>query len=248
MILQEPTHKIFHNLDPNWCLREAKRITQTIPMFERSNTSGKFYRTYHCWHFHRDSNEPLIQKFLELCEQQREIFTATYHRPLEIDFLILAHTPDSSQEMCIYHKDGHYFDGQMHLTILGNANIHVLHDTQFEPSPTEPVNLASGELIRVPNGTFWFLNSTRFTHKILPSTGERFELCAAVNYRKDLVHSMMRAVSEKPSRHLELIDEQFIEYRKGLIRAQLKATIERRASNSGVAEFSHEIDEQQIQP
>jgi len=225
----EPCFLSLDQIDADWALEQAREIVKTYPRFERSNTSGKFFRTYECWHFHKDSDVALIREFVRLCEAHRSRFEAVFNRALEIDFIILGYTADSSREMCIYHKDGFYFDGQMHLTILGNGNIHVLGDSTGD------------HLLNFPNGQFWYLNSSRYVHKIVPSQGERFELCAAVSYRKDLVKRMMPAVSKDPSRHLELNNPELLAYRKKLIRDQWLATQEGRASSDTVAEFSHDL-------
>ena len=226
-----PSHYLFDQIDGEWCLRQCREIISTLPMFERSNTSGKFYRNYECWHFYRDSQLPIIREFLRLCEAHSATFESVFHRPLQVDYIILGYTRDASQEMCIEHKDGFYFDGQMHLTVLGNAQIRI-HVTDEKT-----------EHIAVPNGRFWYLNSTRYLHKIVPSSGERFELCAAIGYRRDLVERLKSAVVEAPSRHLVLKDPELIAYRKRLIGDQIRATKEGRASNQRVAEFSHDVEE-----
>jgi len=232
----EQPYLMLDQIDAQWCLKQGREIVSTLPMFERSNTSGKFYRNYECWHFYRDSQNPLIQEFMRLCERHRAHFESVYQRPLQIDYVILGYTQDSSQEMCIDHKDGFYFDGQMHLTLLGNAHIRVLAEDN------QP------ELIHVPNGSFWYLNSSRYVHKIVPTQGERFELCAAVSYRRDLVEKLKSAVVDAPSRHLELRDPSLIEYRKKLIADQIRATKEGRASSHTVADFSHHVDEVDLPP
>lgn len=225
---------LLDQIDSEWCLTQCRDIITSLPMFERSNTSGKFYRNYECWHFYRDSQHPLIQEFMRLCAQHKDQFESVYQRPLQIDYVILGYTQDSSQEMCIDHKDGFYFDGQMHLTVLGNAHVRVLdHD-------------GTPELIRVPNGSFWYLNSSRYIHKIVPTQGERFELCAAVSYRRDLVEKLKTAVIDAPSRHLELRDPELIAYRKKLIVDLIRATKEGRASSHTVADFSHHVDEEYL--
>ena len=113
-------------LDPTWCLDQCYQIINTCPMFEKANKSGKFFRNYHTYRFYIDSELPIVKKFVEVIDNFSDIFCATYpNKEYYLGYVYLAHTIDSSEKICVWHKDKTYFDGQFHLTVKGNAKIKI---------------------------------------------------------------------------------------------------------------------------
>jgi hypothetical protein len=218
-----PTHTIFESLDASWCLDECKKIVKDFPMTESSNSSGKFYHTYKCWHFHKSSNVPIIKKFSESIMMHKTKFEEVYNKELNIDFIVLAYTSDNSEEMSVWHKDRHFMDGQFHISVQGNGNIDV--------NDNEKVFNVS-----VPNGTLWYLNATHYFHKICPGTGiERFELCAPVNMRPEHRDWKLKAVSNDEWRHISGENPEYTNFRKHIAQGVKEAVARGTASNTSVA-------------
>ena len=150
-----PTHTIFDKLDPDWCLEQAQWIIDNLPMTETSNSSGKFYHNYRCWHFFKDSEVPLIKEMVRLIQEQAKQFEEIYRRVPIPNFFVLAHTIDDSKEMCVWHKDRYFFNGQYHCTIKGNANISVDDGKEVHN-------------INLPNGTVWYLSLIHISEPTRP--------------------------------------------------------------------------------
>lgn len=219
-----PTHTIFDKLESNWCLEECKQIVQNFPMTESSNSSGKFYHTYKCWHFHKTSQVPIIKTFAENILKHSEEFEKIYNKPLNIDFIVLAYTSNNSEEMSVWHKDRHFMDGQFHISVQGNGNIDV------KETEDEIIN------ITVPNGTLWYLNATHYFHKIRPGEGiERFELCAPVNMRPEHRDWKIKAVTNDKWRHISGDNPEYTKFRKHIAQGVKEAVIRGTASNTSVA-------------
>lgn len=197
-------------------------------MFEFSNGSGKFYGTYQTWHFHKSSNHPLIRSFADAAEKYAPEFERIYKKKLNIEFISLAYTPDASRPLCIRHKDGFFFDGQLHLTILGNSHI-IVED------PNEKV-------LTFDNGTFWYLNGSEYFHTIQPTHGERFELLAPVNQRPEDVAAKKICISDAPERYLDSTHPGWISLRSRQIEHVRQAVIHKRASNLQIAAFNEDFD------
>ena len=218
-----PTHTIFDKLNPDWCLEQAQWIIKNIPMTESSNSSGKFYHTYRCWHIHKTSEIPLIKEMNRLIEEQSKQFEEIYKRKSEIHFINLAHTVDDSKEMCVWHKDRYFFNGQYHVTIKGNANISVDNEKEIEN-------------ISVPNGTMWYLNGTEYKHKINTGTGtERFELLAPVSPRPEHVKIRLKQVVDNKWKYIDSTSEEYINFRRKLAEGVEDAVKRGTASNTSVA-------------
>lgn len=219
-------YTILNRSDAETLKDQAIAVTNQFAESECANSSGKFFNNYRCWHFHKDSSLPLINTAKKLFESEFKLLNEIYRKDFRIDFIILNYVEDSSQEICLWHKDGYFFDGQMHLTILGNGSIEV--------------EVANEEVdyIFVPNGTVWYLNGSQFRHRIRPTLGPRLEICAPVNQRREDVEIKMNALSHD---EVLLVDGANLEWTK-LRREQatyvLRAIEKGKASNSNVASFS----------
>jgi len=218
-----PTHTIFNKLNPDWCLEQAQWIVKNIPMTESSNSSGKFFHTYRCWHLHKTSEIPIIKEMNRLIEEQSKQFEEIYNRAPKTDFFILAHTIDDSKEMCVWHKDRYFFNGQYHITIKGNANISVDDGKDIHN-------------IDVPNGTMWYMNGTEYKHKINTGTGtERFELCAPISQRPEHVKVKIKGVVNNKWKYIDTSSEEYNNFRKKLAEGVEDAVKRGTASNKSVA-------------
>jgi hypothetical protein len=229
-MLDKP-YKIFGRTDPSSLVSQARRVMSQIPMSEFSNASGKFFGNYQSWHFYKDSSLPLIKFFIDLCEMYRGDFEDYFEKKMEVNFINLVYTKDSSQQICIRHKDGYFFDGQIHLTILGNSNVVVEHN-------------GLETLLHHPNGTFWYLNGSEYYHWIKSSIGERIEMLAPVNQRPEDLEKKLICVSERPERYLDTTSEQWKSLRQQQIEHVKIAIREKRASNLEVAAFNSYYDRQ----
>ncbi len=225
MKLFEPTHLNFSELDPAWCLSEAREIIHKIPLFQKSNGSGKFFSNYWSWHFHKDSQQPLIKKFVASLLEQQDIFQKTFGRPLDLNFIHLSYVEDAAQETCIFHRDGYFWNGQCHLTILGNANIEVQNENETET------------LIQ-KNGRLWYLNGTKYLHRIKPTFGERFELLAPVSERPEDVQAKLACVTNTPEQWCDSSHPSWLELRARQVNYVKQSIQAGRASNLSVAEFN----------
>lgn len=209
----------------------AQEIIRTLPASESANSSGKFFKTYRCWHFYKDSSHPLIRFFYNASQKFQNEFEDRYQRRLNLDFIILSFVEDSSKEICIWHKDGYFFNGQLHLTVLGNANIEIEVDS-------------SVELLKMPNGSFWYLNGSSYRHRIRPSQGPRIEICAPVDQKPEDVRIKKQALSHGGLQLVDGNDPRWVQLRKGQAQYVLDSVRKRKASNLQVADFS--IDPREV--
>jgi|TARA_B100000959_G_scaffold120492_1_gene126584 hypothetical protein len=166
-------------IDPDFALQQAKWIRKHFDPYPLSTAydkkAGRFYSNYKNYFFHKTSSIPLIQQYVKILTRHKDVFEKLYNRPMQIDWVYLAYTEDSSKEMGTNHYDSEVFwDGQFHCTIQGNANI-VMYDNTLE------------NLITCKNGTIWYLNATEYIHKIKPSHGERFELNVPNNLNPKII-------------------------------------------------------------
>ena len=218
-----PTHTIFDKLDPDWCLEQAQWIVNNLPMTETSNSSGKFYHNYRCWHFFKDSEVPIVKEMVRLIQEQAKQFEEIYRRVPIPNFFVLAHTIDDSEEMCVWHKDRYFFNGQYHCTIKGNANISVDDGKEVHN-------------INLPNGTVWYINASEYLHKINTGTGnERFELCAPMNQRPEHVDMKLKGVVNNKWRYIDGNNEDYNNFRRGIAKGVEEAVKRGTASNTSVA-------------
>tara|TARA_Y100001963_G_scaffold51182_1_gene71600 strand:+ start:2864 stop:3595 length:732 start_codon:yes stop_codon:yes gene_type:complete len=186
----EPHYVTIGNLDADWCLEQCREIINTCPMYQKANNSQKFFRTYHQYRVYKDSQIPIVKKFVEMVEEFSDTFKETFpNKEYYLSYIYLAHTIDSSEPICVWHKDRAFFDGQFHITVLGNGNIKI-KDGGIESK------------IKVENGTVWYMNGTSYLHTIESTEGERFELLIPNAPRKRTLDIWERITSNTPERWL----------------------------------------------
>lgn len=214
----------FDMLDPQWCLDQAESIISKYPYSERSNVSGKFFKNYQGWIFHKTSSLSLIQTFGKFCQKYADSFKEQFSKKLEVEFIRLNLVEDASEEICIWHKDGYFFDGQMHLTVLGNACVEVQNNNKIE-------------FLHFPNGTFWYLNGSRYYHRIVPTKGRRIEICAPISPRRESVKIMKKALVKSPEKRVDGNNSELLVLQRKYVHYILKAIENKKASNLEVADF-----------
>jgi len=160
---KEDYFTIFDRIDPNWAQKQAKEIFETMPCTQRGSNSGIFHSNYENWKFVRGSAVPLIKKFFDLIDENNDKFKHLYGRELNIHVCRLTYVRDASKEINVWHRDGHYLNGNTHLTIKGNCNLLIADDEECVTH------------LQVPNGTYFFFNATNYQHIIKPTVGERIE-------------------------------------------------------------------------
>ncbi len=163
-----PQSLYLDRIDSDFALQQAQWIKKHFDPYPLSTAyskdSGRFYSNYKNYYFHKSSDIPLIQHCIKILNTHKDVFEKLYNRPMQIDWVYLAYTKDSSEEMGTDHYDSEVFwNGQFHCTIQGNANILVY-------------NGGIQNIITAYTGSLWYLNSTEHIHKIKPTHGERFEL------------------------------------------------------------------------
>lgn len=213
-------------LDPLWCREQAKKMMDFHPCSERANASGKFYKIYQCWHFHKDSQWPLIQAFNDAVKQQVSNFEVRMEKALNYEFVVLSLVEEFNRPVCNLHKDGHFFDGQLHLTIQGNARIEVL------------TNNDQAQRLVFPDGQIWYLNGSHFPHKVLPVQSTRIELCAPVNQTYRDIQIKHKAVCNDRYRWVDGSHPEWIALRKKQAQYVKDAVSRKTASNLNIADFS----------
>lgn len=217
-----PSHSVFKTLDPQWCRSQCEWIIDTFPLTETSNSSGKFYHNYRTWHFHKSSELSLVKRFITECENIKPQFEKIYAKPLDLHFVVIAETLDDSQDSCVWHKDGYFHDGQMHLSVSGGGNIDV-------------EELHGEDNITLPDGSLWYLNASHYRHKIGRGTGNRrIEITAPLNMRPELAEWKTRAVEDGPYRQVHGDNPIFIDYRLKLSKGVRDAVRRGTASNASV--------------
>lgn len=224
------------NLDPQWLRTRVQEILDGYPPTDYGNNSGKFYKNYETYWFHKSSSLELIQNFVSQVENFSSRFKEIYSRELEIEFLFLSRIRDSSVPASLFHKDGYFWNGIFHLTIEGQSNI----DYCFNPEVCNPNEIQPTDIknLKFESGHIWYFNSTPFYHKIGLGEGERLELCAPC--------SMHPSYIERCHKYGEFDSNGYIggnslEWKQSKTYAKeyvLNAIFEGTASNSEIAEFS----------
>jgi hypothetical protein len=212
-------------IDPDFALQQARWIHENIPVMQKGNGSGKFYQNYISFGFWHDSQQPLIKKFVELIQSKESIFKEAFEKELRLDYIYLSYVERAEEEICLWHKDGYWWDGQFHMTILGNSQILV----------------QDGGLtihISAENGTVWYLNGSEYYHKIAQSySGPRYELLAPCNLRQESINRKGRAVVSQPERWIDGKHPAISEEIEFAVNHMKKAIDENRASNLSVAQW-----------
>ena len=220
-----PSHHILETLSQDNLIHEAQQIIDTLPPTERANSSGKFYKNYTCWHFHRSSKNKLIHLFFESIERNKKYFSKIYNKSVDVHFCSLFYVEDSSQEICLWHKDGYFHDGQFHLTILGNANVEI------------QVN-EKKELLLMDTGTVWYLNGSEVLHRVKPTQGPRIEICAPLNSRKESLQANYEAISFGETKLLDGTNLNFTNWRREQAEYVMNSVRLKKASNLKIADFA----------
>jgi hypothetical protein len=223
----EPHSTFLGEIDPDFALENAHWIRKNIPLYDLSNTSGKFYRNYESYAFWKDSSQPLIKAFVESIIGNEKDFHFRHKKRLDLSFIYLSYVKDSSESICIKHKDGYWWDGQFHLTIQGNSNIEI-----------EEGSLTS--IITAKPGSIWYLNSSNYLHKIATTncTSERFELLAPCGFREESRILHEQATTSTTERWIDSTHEAMVAHRKAAMEHMDRALKNKTASNLDVAAWS----------
>lgn len=217
--------------DPIWLEQEANRIIDNVPITELGNASGKFFENYECWVLHHSSDLPLVRHFMTLLENAKNEFVEVFEREAKVEFITLSLVRSPSQQICVPHKDGYFFNGQFHLTILGNGGI-----TVYEPDDSKIA-------IEHPNGTFWYLNGTEYFHEIAPIRARRIEVCAPCSPREDLLALRKRAFVSHPWKFANPFHPDWQEARNQAMTHIKEAVANGLASNLQIASFPDRFEE-----
>lgn len=177
-------------LDPDWCLNQCKYVINNFPIYEKANNSGKFFKTYHTYRFYKDSSIPLIKEFVNIIEKFSNTFLKIYpNKKYYLEYISITHVLDSSKKMCVWHKDKTYFDGQFHITVLGNGHIKI-YENGIEST------------LKIDNGTVWYMNGSNYLHTIQQTKGERFEICAPNALRRPELKLWEKSASNTKERYI----------------------------------------------
>lgn len=216
-------YQTFCSIDPVWALEQAEGIINDFPISESANASGKFFSNYHTWHFHKTSQLPLFRELTVQLQRCAPGFWQRWNRKLNFEFFIISYVENASEESCLFHRDGYFFDGQFHFTVLGQANI----ETELEQG-----------LIKVPNGTLWYFDSSKVRHRIRPTHGRRIEVCIPLDLREDIVVAKNHAVSPNPSAWLDGSNSAWMLKRQECQKYVTDAVDRGTASNKKIASFA----------
>ena len=184
--MKEDYFSIFDKIDPVWAQEQAKEIIETMPRFQRGVTTAKFYNNYETWKFVRGSTHPLIEKFFNLVDEHKDTFRKLYNRECNVHVCRLTYVQNASEEISVWHKDGKYLNGNMHLTINGNCNLLIRDE---EKCVTH---------LQVPNGTYFFFNATEYQHTVKPTSGERIEATGFIDEYQASIDAYYAAAADHP--------------------------------------------------
>lgn len=218
---------VLDNANPEWVRSEALKMMEYHPSSEKANSSGKFYSIYECWHFHRSSEWPLIRYVIKTMELQTEIIRRVYAKNFHLEFFVLSRVSELGQPVSLWHKDGYFFDGQIHLTITGNANVDCKVGDQEQR-------------LVFPNGQLWYLNGSNYEHRVPPTDSERIELCAPVNQRASDVEQKKMAIVKDGLGWVDGTHSGWTQLRRQQSDYVRKSVALGKASNLNVADFSVE--------
>tara|TARA_B100001939_G_scaffold338938_1_gene345101 strand:+ start:1564 stop:2259 length:696 start_codon:yes stop_codon:yes gene_type:complete len=182
-------------LDPEWCLKQCRYIINNFPIYEKANNSGKFFKTYQTYRFYKESNIPIIKEFVNIIENFSNTFLEIYpNKKYYLEYISVTHVLDSNEKICVWHKDRTYFDGQFHITVLGNGYVKI-----FEGGIEST--------LKIDNGTIWYLNGSNYLHTIQETQGERFEICAPNAMRRKELNLWKNASSDTKDKCITLNEE-----------------------------------------
>ena len=157
-------------------------------------------------------------------------FESVFGKKLDIEFINLSYVEDSSNEVCLWHKDGYFFDGQFHLTVLGNSQIEVV--------------TANGEnlLLSKVNGTVWYLNGSSYYHKVKSGSGPRVEILVPQSPISSLREMRKRCISNTKEMYLNPFREEWKISRQRAINKIEESVHQGKASNLQIADFPTKFD------
>ena len=222
-------HKFYHlfkkinNIDE--IEKECRKIFNKFPITVQGTASGKFSKYYQAWQFYKDSEQNLIQEIVSLVDSCLVEFKKEFPKKnFYYQFIQIVYSKDCRKLLCVPHKDAHCYDGQIHITVLGNGNISIWSD--------KGDNLKKRDKIYVENGSIWYINSSRFLHTInrykTPTRGSSFERIeilvpiAGTGNQAD-EQDMLRAVSKDKDRFFYPDNKHFIHLKRKRIEYMLRA-------------------------
>jgi hypothetical protein len=215
-----PSHVVLDQLSCGPLKIEANSICNSFPVTQRGSASGKFAHQYEQYMFHKSSQESLIKKFVNLANKHLDHLSSIYEKVFTIEWIYLAHCRSPWEVMSIPHRDGHWMDGQIHLSIQGESNIEVWDK---EESPWIDKNASSCNL-SFPNGTLWYLHGSRYWHSIKTTECRmsRFELLAPVNPQFmngyiDCLADPVSGIIDPTNKNWIKIKRDHIKYQKGSV-------------------------------
>ena len=224
---KEDYFTIFDKIDPNWAQEQAKDIFDTMPRFQRGVGTAKFYDNYEMWYFVRGSKHPLIKKFFELGDEHNERFKHLYGREINVHVCRLTYVRDASKEIGVWHQDGHYLNGNTHLTIEGNSNL-LIKDEEYITH------------LQVPNGTYFFFNATEYQHLVKATSGERIEACGFIDEQQSSVDALYAAAEDHPYKLCDRDHPAWVQQRNEVYKYMKASFEEGRASAEKPASWSQE--------
>ena len=223
--------------------KQCRDIFKAFPPSAVGTSSGKFSKHYTVWQFYKDSQLPLIKETIALLEKAKKEFLRAFpYKVFSYQFVQITRCLDGRKQLSTPHKDGYWYDGQFHLTVLGNGNISIW------PGPRE--SQADKQLIWLENGTFWYLNGSRYYHTInryaRPTNHKAYERIEVLipldshgnQKEKDKLKS---AASKDKNRFFYPDNKKFIKLKKSQIQYALKAYAHNRASSPRPLGFIHNI-------
>ena len=174
-------HKKCGLLDPEFCLTQASWIIDTIPVTEET----EYFRV---WRFHKESQVPLIKMALEHIKENRLKLESKLRTTLTTNFFTFTQTIKDKPEV-VWFKDK-VSNGQFHIPIVGKSNIDIDDGTKIKT-------------VSYNDGTFWFLNSKQYMHKVNATNGkERIELYASMSQPDRYVSEKMILVANNEWKNL----------------------------------------------
>lgn len=238
---QHPVYTVFDAMDTAWILESCREIVQNYKPTDYGNNSGKFFKNYETYWFHKSSCLPLVQTFIRNIEKNKVLFYETYGRQLSTDFVFLSRIRDASEPACIFHKDGYFWEGLFHMPVLGRSDIVYANN----PSLVKSSEITDGDLKRLEfePGTIWFFNSTHYFHTIDPTKGERLELCAPCGMHPEYVSRCLEGISLGKDGYM---DGESLSWKNNKIHARkyiLDSISKGQASNEEVADFAYDKED-----
>ena len=224
---------------------KCREIFKKFPVTTQGTASGKFSRHYQSWQFYKDSQQSLIKKVVRLIDSCITEFQKFYpEKTFYYQFIQIIYNEDCRKLLCIPHKDAYCYDGQFHITVLGNGNISMWSGPRDKPIEKKNIFL--------DNGSVWYINSSEFFHTInpytLPTRGHSFErinILVPISGKGNKIDEaeMLKAVSKDEDRFFYPDNKHFIALKKKGIEYCLKAYKKGIASAPKPIGFIHNIAE-----